>query len=66
MAIVTFTEALLQRLSATDGRILRDKAVCGFCLKLNKRCMTFLIVQGRQLRMTLGRWPLLSVEEAPV
>ena len=67
MAIVTLTDALLQRLTATDGRILRDKVLCGFCLKTNKRSRTFLVatsVQGKQLRMTLGRWPLLSVEEA--
>ena len=67
MAIVTFTEALLQRLTATDSRILRDKVLCGFCVRLNKRSKTFLVatsVQGKQLRMTLGRWPLISVEEA--
>jgi integrase len=65
--ILTFTEALLQRLTATDRRILRDKLVCGFCLQMNKRSKTFLVatsVQGKQLRMMLGRWPLLSVEEA--
>jgi integrase len=65
--ILTFSEPLLQRLTASDGRILRDKVLCGFCLKLNKRSKTFLVatsVQGKQLRMTLGRWPLLSVEEA--
>ena len=67
MPIVTFSEPLLQRLCATDRRILRDKIVCGFCLQLNKRSKTFLVatsVQGKQLRMTLGRWPLVSVEEA--
>jgi Arm DNA-binding domain len=65
--IVTFTEPLLQRLTPTDGRILRDKTVCGFCLRLNKRSRTFLVatsVQGKQVRMTLGRWPLISVEDA--
>lgn len=65
--ILTFSEPLLQRLTATDGRILRDKVLCGFCLKLNKRSKTFLVatsVQGKQLRMTLGRWPLINVEEA--
>ncbi len=67
MAIVTLSEALLQRLSAPTRRILRGKALCGFCLKVNKRSLSFLVatsVQGRQLRMTLGRWPLISVEEA--
>ena len=67
MAIVTLTEPLLQRLSPTDGRILRDRILCGFCLKVNKRSLTFIVatsVQGKQLRITLGRWPLISVEEA--
>jgi integrase len=67
MAIITLSETLLQRLSATDGRILRDRILCGFCLKANKRTRTFIVatsVNGKQFRMTLGRWPLLSVEEA--
>lgn len=67
MAIVALTEALLKRLSATDSRILRDRILCGFCLKANKRSRTFLVatsVQGKQFRMTLGYWPLISVEEA--
>ena len=67
MTILTFSESLLHRLTATDRRIYRDKVVCGFCLQLNKRSRTFLVatsVQGKQLRMTLGRWPLVSVEEA--
>lgn len=67
MAIITLSEALLKRLSATDSRILRDKVLCGFCLKANKRSRTFLVatsVRGQQFRMTLGYWPLISVEEA--
>lgn len=67
MAIVTLTEALLQRLSATDRHIYRDKILSGFCLRANKRCRTFLVatsVQGKQCRITLGRWPLISVEQA--
>jgi hypothetical protein len=67
MAIVTLTEALLQSLSATDSRIYRDRILCGFCLKANKRSRTFLVattIRGRQFRMTLGRWPLISVEDA--
>jgi len=65
--IITLSEALLKRLSATDSRILRDKVLCGFCLKPNKRSRTFLVatsVRGQQFRMTLGYWPLISVEEA--
>ena len=65
--ILTLSELLLQRLTASDGRILRDKVLRSFCLKLNKRNKTFLIatsVHGKQVRITIGRWPLLSVEEA--
>lgn len=67
MSILTLSDPLLQRLQVTDGRIVRDKVLCGFCVRLNKRSRTFLVatsVQGKQLRMMLGRWPLINVEEA--
>lgn len=67
MSILTLSDLLLQRLQVTDGRIVRDKVLCGFCVRLNKRSRTFLVatsVQGKQLRMMLGRWPLIGVEEA--
>ena len=67
MSILTLSDPLLQRLTVTDGRIVRDKVLCGFCVRLNKRSRTFLVatsVQGKQLRMMLGRWPLIGVEEA--
>lgn len=67
MSILTLSDPLLQRLQVTDGRIVRDKVLCGFCVRLNKRSRTFLVatsVQGKQLRMMLGRWPLIGVEEA--
>lgn len=67
MSILTLSDPLLQRLTVTDGRIVRDKVLCGFCVRLNKRSRTFLVatsVQGKQLRMMIGRWPLISVEEA--
>lgn len=67
MAIVTLTEALLQRLSVSDRRIYRDKVLSGFCLQANARSRTFLVatsIQGKQFRMTLGRWPLISVDTA--
>ncbi len=67
MTILTLTDSLLQTLSATDRRIYRDRILCGFCLQTNKRTRTFLVatsVQGKQFRMRLGRWPLISVEEA--
>src|ERR1035437_1321913 len=67
MAIVTLSDALLQRLSPKEGVILRDRILCGFCVKIGGRSRTFLIATsfaGQQIRMTLGRWPLVSVEEA--
>lgn len=67
MAIITLSDTLLQRLAARDGRILRDRALCGLCLKAGKRSRTFLVAtscNGQQVRITLGRWPLISVEEA--
>ncbi len=65
--IVLISEALMLRASATDGRILRDRVLSGFGVRLNSRKRTFLIatsVSGRQFRMMLGHWPLMTVEEA--
>jgi hypothetical protein len=65
--IVLISESLLLRSGATDGRILRDRVLCGFGVRLNARKRTFLIatsVAGQQFRMMLGYWPLMSVEEA--
>lgn len=67
MSIVTFSDALIQRLAANDRRILRDRVLSGFCLRLNKRTRTFLVATssgGKQVRIPIGRWPLLSAEEA--
>ncbi len=61
------SEALLSRSTAVDGRILRDRILRGFCIRLHARKRTFLVatsVKGRQFRMLLGDRPLLSVEEA--
>lgn len=61
------SESLLQRATATDGRILRDRVLSGFGVRLNARKRTFLIatsVSGKQFRMMLGYWPLMSVDEA--
>lgn len=47
--------------------MLRDRVLCGLCLKAGKRTRTFLVAtscNGQQVRITLGRWPLISVEEA--
>jgi len=65
--IVLISESLLMRSTATDGRILRDRVLSGFGVRLNARKRTFLVatsVRGQQFRMMLGYWPLLSVEEA--
>ena len=67
MAIVTLSEAFLQRLTVTDGRIYRDRILCGLCLKAGKRVRSFLIAttcSSRHVRITLGRWPLMTVDEA--
>jgi site-specific recombinase XerD len=67
MSIVTFSDTLIKGLTVTDGRILRDRVLCGLCLKAGKRTRTFIIatsVAGKQFRMTLGRWPMVSVDEA--
>ena len=55
--IVLISEALLQRSTATDGRILRDRVLSGFCVRLNVRKRTFLVatsVRGKQFRVMLG------------
>ncbi|WP_427771172.1 tyrosine-type recombinase/integrase [Comamonas thiooxydans] len=67
MPIVMISESLLLRDGLKQGTVLRDRVVCGFCLKVNARTKTFMVatsVRGRQFRRTLGRWPLLSVSEA--
>jgi hypothetical protein len=61
------SETLLCKATATDGRILRDRVLSGFGVRLNARKRTFLIatsVCGKQFRMMLGYWPLMSVAEA--
>ena len=43
MGIVMISESLLKRATATDGRILRDRVLSGFGMRLNARKRTFLI-----------------------
>ena len=65
--IVLISESLLCRTTICDGRILRDRVLSGFCVRLNARKRTFLIatsVSGKQFRMMLGYWPLMTVEQA--
>ena len=61
------SESLLQRATASDGRILRDRVLSGFIVKLNAKRRTFRVatsVAGKHFRMTLRYWPLMSVDEA--
>ena len=67
MPIVLISESLPVRSTVTDGRILRDRVLCGFCVRMNARKRTFLVAtsaSGKQFRMMLGYWPLMSVDEA--
>ncbi len=67
MPIVLISESLLRRSTAADGRILRDRVLSGFCVRMNARKRTFRVatsIAGKQFRMNLGYWPLMSVEEA--
>jgi integrase len=67
MTIVTLSDAYIQRLAATDRRILRDRILSGFCLRMNKRSRTFMVAtssKGKQVRVTIGRWPIVSADEA--
>jgi len=41
--IVMISESLLLRATATDGRILRDRVLSGFGVRLNAHKRTFLI-----------------------
>ena len=41
MPIVMLSDALLSRSTAGDGRILRDRILCGFCIRLHARKRTF-------------------------
>ncbi|VWX32814.1 conserved hypothetical protein [Limnobacter sp. 130] len=67
MPIVTLSEALLERTRCGQRQILRDRVLCGFCVVVGKRVISFAVAtscRGEQVRITLGRWPLLSVDQA--
>lgn len=67
MSIVTLSDTLLQRQTTGDGQILRDRVLCGLCVRLGRRVRSFFVAtscRGVQVRITLGRWPVLRVEEA--
>lgn len=67
MPVVQISEALLDRNTATDGRILRDRQLSGFLMRLHARRRTFWVATsaaGVQVRLRIGHWPLMSVDEA--
>lgn len=67
MTIVTLSEGLLLRLSPKNDVYLRDRILSGFCVRIGRRSRTFYVVTsvaGVQVRVKLGRWPLISVEDA--
>ncbi len=49
------------------GTVLRDRVLCGLCIRIGSRTQTFCVatsVRGQQVRVTLGRWPLICVDQA--
>lgn len=65
--IVTLSDALLSKGAAKPGTVLRDKVLCGLILRVGSRTQTFCVsttVKSKPVRVTLGRWPLVSVEQA--
>ena len=56
MPIVLISESLLRRSTFTDGRILRDRVLCGFCVRMNPRKRTFRIaVHGLSLESPFNK-----------
>ncbi|MBI1174554.1 MAG: tyrosine-type recombinase/integrase [Sideroxydans sp.] len=69
MAIVTLTDALLQRLRHGDRRIIRDRVLVGFCVRMNIKRRTFMVATtcaGKQVRAVIGFYPLMTTAEARV
>lgn len=69
MAIVTLTDALLQRLRSGDRRIIRDRCLVGFCIRMNKKRRSYMVATtcaGKQVRATIGYYPLMKTDEARV
>ncbi|MET3233158.1 UNVERIFIED_ORG: integrase [Burkholderia sp. 1263] len=65
--IVTLSDALLSKGAAKPGMVLRDKVLCGLILRVGSRTQTFCVsttVKSKPIRVTLGRWPLVSVGQA--
>ena len=67
MPVAALSDALIQRLPQGKAPLLRDRIVCGLCLRVGKRVRTFMVAttcRGEQVRTHLGRCPLITVEEA--
>lgn len=67
IAIVTLSDALIRKGLGQAGTTVRDRTLCGLCLRIGARTNTFVVamsVAGRQIQVTLGRWPLITVDEA--
>lgn len=67
MAIVTLSDALIGKGLGKAGTVIRDRRLCGLCLRIGKRVNTFMVatsVRGKQVRVNLGRWPLVTVDQA--
>jgi hypothetical protein len=58
--IVLIGESMLRRSTATDGRLLRDRVLCGFCVRMNVWKQTVRIatrVMGKPFRMAYRNTP---------
>lgn len=67
MSILTLSNAVVARLTLGPRRLIRDRILCGFCLRVGERSKTFMVAtstNGRQVRITLGRWPFLDTDTA--
>jgi hypothetical protein len=62
MPIVLISESLLLRSTVTDGRILRDRVLCGFIVKLNARRRTFRVNDLGIKAPRGGAWSLGQVQ----
>lgn len=67
MSILTLSNPVVARLALGPRRLIRDRILCGFCLRVGERSKTFMVAtstNGRQVRITLGRWPYLDTDTA--
>lgn len=67
MSILTLSNPVVARLTLGPRRLIRDRILCGFCLRVGGNSKTFMVAtssNGRQVRITLGRWPHLDTDTA--